>query len=152
MKKIINPWIRLENEGYNCFGCAPHNPYGLKMEFYEDGDDIVSFWTPTDNYQGWLHTLHGGMCAAVLDQAMGVVAYSLKTEDGTCPTVQMEVEYHRPLIPGEGILVKVRVISMTKSLINLTAEAFRASRQDKICLSGSGIFFRKPADPEKARD
>ena len=101
------------------------------------------------NFSG---TLHGGMCAAVLDQAMGVVAYSLKTEDGTCPTVQMEVEYHRPLIPGEGILVKVRVISMTKSLINLTAEAFRASRQDKICLSGSGIFFRKPADPEKARD
>ena len=59
MKKIVNPWIKLEKDGYNCFGCAPNNPYGLKMEFYEDGDDIVSFWTPTENYQGWLHTLHG---------------------------------------------------------------------------------------------
>ena len=35
MKKIINPWKGLE--GYNCFGCAPNNEAGVKMEFYEDG-------------------------------------------------------------------------------------------------------------------
>ena len=38
MKKIINPYVSLP--GYNCFGCAPHNPFGVKMEFFEDGDDI----------------------------------------------------------------------------------------------------------------
>lgn len=26
MKKIINPWKNVE--GYNCFGCAPHNAAG----------------------------------------------------------------------------------------------------------------------------
>ena len=40
MKKIINPWKGLE--GYNCFGCASNNEAGLKMEFYEDGDEVVS--------------------------------------------------------------------------------------------------------------
>ena len=40
MKKIINPWRN--QEGYNCFGCSPVNPIGLHMEFYEDGDNIVS--------------------------------------------------------------------------------------------------------------
>ena len=39
MKKIINPWKGLE--GYNCFGCAPNNEAGVKMEFYEDGDEVV---------------------------------------------------------------------------------------------------------------
>ena len=39
MKKIINPWKGLE--GYNCFGCAPNNEAGIKMEFYEDGDEVV---------------------------------------------------------------------------------------------------------------
>ena len=29
MKKIINPWKKLE--GYNCFGCSPDNEYGVKM-------------------------------------------------------------------------------------------------------------------------
>ena len=36
MKKIINPWKGME--GYNCFGCAPNNEAGVKMEFYEDND------------------------------------------------------------------------------------------------------------------
>ena len=44
MKKIINPWRN--HEGYNCFGCSPDNPVGLHMEFYEDGDYIVSTWHP----------------------------------------------------------------------------------------------------------
>ena len=43
MKKIINPWR--DHPGYNCFGCCPDNPIGLHMEFYEDGDYIVSKWT-----------------------------------------------------------------------------------------------------------
>ena len=33
MKKIINPWEGLD--GYMCFGCAPNNPLGLHMEFFE---------------------------------------------------------------------------------------------------------------------
>ena len=65
MKKIRNPYIGLEAEGYNCFACAPHNPYGLKMEFYEDGDDVVCYWTPRAEYQGWVQTLHGGIQATL---------------------------------------------------------------------------------------
>ena len=48
MKKIINPWEGLD--GYMCFGCAPSNPMGLHMEFYEDGDDIVAYWEPEAHY------------------------------------------------------------------------------------------------------
>ena len=70
MKKIINPWGEIE--GYNCFGCAPQNPSGLHMEFYEDGDDIVSFWHPDGKYQGWLNTLHGAFsCIARRNMRMG---------------------------------------------------------------------------------
>ena len=46
MKKMINPWEGLD--GYMCFGCAPNNPLGLHMEFFEDGDDIVAFWKPQE--------------------------------------------------------------------------------------------------------
>lgn len=48
MKKIINPWRN--HPEYNCFGCCPENPIGLHMEFYEDGDYIVSTWHPQRNY------------------------------------------------------------------------------------------------------
>ena len=95
------------------------------------------------NYAG---TLHGGLCATILDQAMGFVSYCLKPGPGTAPTVQIEVDYHRPLHPGEDVIVKVHVVTATRSLMNLTAEAMQMSNPEKICLSGSGIYFYKPAE------
>lgn len=95
------------------------------------------------NYAG---TLHGGLCATILDQAMGFISYCLKPGEGAAPTVQIEVDYHRPLHPGEDVLVKVHVVTATRSLMNLTAEAMQLSNPEKICLSGSGIYFYKPAE------
>lgn len=94
------------------------------------------------NYAG---TLHGGMCATILDQAMGFISYCIKPGEGTAPTVQIEVDYHRPIIPGEDVIVKIHVVTATRSLMNLTAEAMQATNPEKICLSGSGIYFYKPA-------
>ena len=96
--------------------------------------------------QNSMGTLHGGLCATILDQAMGYVTHCLKTGEGFAPTIQLKVDYHRPLHPGERVIVKVHVVSVTRSLVNLTAEAFQATRPDKICLSGSGLFFCKTKD------
>lgn len=110
----------------------------------ETGDFELSCWTEPwmRNFAG---TLHGGLCATILDQAMGFVSYCLKDGKGAAPTVQLEVDFLRPLIPGEEVLVKVHVVSETKTLMNLTAEAVLASHPDKICLSGSGIYYFKSA-------
>ena len=89
-------------------------------------------------------TLHGGICATILDQAMGMVCCCLKRGEGTCTTVQLEADYHRPVMPGEDLLVRVHVISVTRSLINMTAELVQPSKPDKVSISGSAIFFFKP--------
>lgn len=94
-------------------------------------------------------TLHGGMCATIVDQAMGFIAYCVKPGTGTAPTVQMSLNYHRPLIPGEDVIVRVRVVSVTKSLMNLSCEAALAASPDRLCLSGTGVYFYKPAPAEK---
>ncbi len=91
-------------------------------------------------------TLHGGICATILDQAMGMVCCCLKKGFGTCTTVQLEADYHRPIMAGEDILIQVHVISVTKSLINMTAELVQPSKPDKISVSGSAIFFYKDDD------
>ena len=90
-------------------------------------------------------TLHGGICATVLDQAMGFVAYCVMPGEGIAPTIQMQVSYHRALIPGEEIVVKVWTVSVTKSLMSFRAEAFQTSTPEKLCLSGSATYFYKPA-------
>ena len=89
-------------------------------------------------------TLHGGMCATLVDQAMGCVAYCAKCGEGTAPTVQLQVTYHRPLIPGEDVLIRIRVVSRTRSLIHLSSEAMEASSPERLCLSSTASYFYKP--------
>lgn len=106
MKKIKNPWIGLTDKGYNCFACAPSNPYGLKMEFYEEGEDIVSIWTPGDNYQGWLNTLHGGIQATLLDEIGGwIIARKCQTSG---MTTNLNIKYKKPIPTGCDIKVEIR--------------------------------------------
>ena len=138
MKKIINPWIRLENEGYNCFGCAPHNPYGLKMEFYEDGDDIVSFWTPTDNYQGWLHTLHGGIQSLLIDEIAGwLVARKLQTSG---MTTHLDVKFKKSIPTGDNITLEIRA-HLTEIKHNFAFIAAQISCNGQVCTQGELTHF-----------
>ena len=91
MKKIVNPWRKLA--GYNCFGCSPDNEYGVKMEFYEDGDEVVSIWKPDEHYQGFLHTLHGGIQSVLLDEICGWVVFRKLQTAGM--TTKMETRFRK---------------------------------------------------------
>lgn len=90
-------------------------------------------------------TLHGGMCATVVDQAMGFIAHCVKRGNGTAPTVELQVSYHRPLNPGEDVVTKIRVISVTRSLIRLSCEAYQAGNLEKVCLTATATYFNKTA-------
>ena len=85
--------------------------------------------------------LHGGICATIMDQAMGMICSCLKKGYGSCTTVQLESDYHRPIPPGEYILVQVHVMSITRSLINLTCELLNPDNTEKNFVTGSAIFF-----------
>lgn len=91
--------------------------------------------------------LHGGMGATILDQAMGFIAFCAKKGEGIAPTVQLNVSYHRPLVPGEDVLVRVKLISVTNSLIHLCAEASQAATPDRPCLTGTATCFCKYTKP-----
>ena len=86
-------------------------------------------------------TLHGGIGALIMDQAMGFVAYSYMTGLGTTPTIQMQLNYHRPLTAGEDVLVRIRVISVTRTLVTMISEAMLASDPDTICVTSSATFY-----------
>ena len=98
--------------------------------------------------QEWMRniagTLHGGMCATLMDQAMGCVAYCAMPGEGIAPTIDLQVSYHRPLIPGEDVLIKVSMVSATKSLMYLASEAYMASNPERICITSRATFFYKP--------
>ena len=95
MEKIQNPWLPLVDEGYNCFACAPTNPKGLKMEFWEDGEELVSIWTPSPDYEGWLGTLHGGIQSTLIDEIGGWwIGRKLQL---SAMTTNLQVKFRKPV-------------------------------------------------------
>jgi acyl-coenzyme A thioesterase PaaI-like protein len=113
MREIKNPWIGMD--GYNCFGCCPTNPYGVKMRFYEDGQDVVCFWKPQDCYQSWINTLHGGVQSVLLDEICGwVVSHHLHLSG---VTAKMETRFRKPVaIDQPFIELRARLREMKRNI------------------------------------
>ena len=122
MKKIINPWKGMK--GYNCFGCAPNNDAGVKMEFYEDGNEVISIWKPQPQFQGWIDTLHGGIQAVLLDEICAwVVLRKLQT---TGVTSKMETRYMKPVNTNDSYIVLKASIKERKRNIVFVEAAIEA--------------------------
>lgn len=141
MKKIINPWENIK--GYNCFGCAPQNPSGLRMEFYEDGDEIVSFWQPDNKYQGWLNTLHGGIQAVLLDEICGwVVMRKLQTAGVTS---KMETRYLKPVHTTEKrLMLRASIKEQRRNIIIISAKLYNES--EEVCTEAICTYFAFPQE------
>lgn len=136
MKKIINPWKGLK--GYYCFGCSPDNPMGVKMEFYEDGDEIVSFWKPKPEYQGWLDTLHGGIQAVLLDEICAwVIVRKLQT---TGVTSKMETRYRKSISTNDTLLeIRASIQEQKRNIILVKATIYNSVKE--ICTEAVCTYF-----------
>ncbi|MDD6950928.1 MAG: PaaI family thioesterase [Parabacteroides sp.] len=136
MKKIINPWKGLK--GYYCFGCSPDNPMGVKMEFYEDGDEIVSFWKPKPEYQGWLDTLHGGIQAVLLDEICAwVIVRKLQT---TGVTSKMETRYRKSISTNDTFLeIRASIQEQKRNIILVKATIYNSAKE--ICTEAVCTYF-----------
>ncbi|MFV0545346.1 MAG: PaaI family thioesterase [Bacteroides sp.] len=145
MKKIINPWK--EFEGYNCFGCAPNNPAGVKMEFYEDGDEIISIWKPTAEYQGWINTLHGGIQAVLLDE---ICAWAiLRKLQTTGVTSKMETRYRKSIMTTDShVVLKATIKEVKRNVVLVEAKLF--NKDGELCTEALCTYFT--FSQEKARE
>lgn len=124
--------MELVDEGM-CFICGKANPIGLKVDFQVDreGLRIKGLFTPRREHEGYKGILHGGLVAALLDEAM----VKLLWEAGI-PAVSaaLDVRLARPARVGEPISISGWVDSVKGRLIlaaariedaggNLVAEA-----------------------------
>jgi uncharacterized protein (TIGR00369 family) len=80
----------------HCFVCGRKNERGLRMTFYDDGrNQVVSNYTVDELYQGFPGVVHGGVVAAMLDEAVGRVAM-IGDHHHFMMSVKLEVKYRQP--------------------------------------------------------
>ncbi|MCF0211722.1 MAG: PaaI family thioesterase [Bacteroidales bacterium] len=143
MKKIHNGWTH--KPGYNCFGCCPTNDHGLRMDFFEDGSDVVSVWQPQSYFQGWIDTLHGGIQATLCDEiASWVIFRQLHT---TGVTAKLEVRYRKSISTlDHHLTLRARIKEQRRNIVDIEVELRNAANE--LCTTALATYFT--VSPEKA--
>lgn len=85
--------------------------------------------------------LHGGMTASLFDMVMGITGHALSESQFT-PTVQLQVQYLKP-VPLEATLhFEVKITSVTRTLITATSEAWINDDRSVIVATASATYHQ----------
>jgi acyl-coenzyme A thioesterase PaaI-like protein len=90
----------------HCFVCGLESPVGLKLRFSDNGiDEVRAVFTVNDVYQGYPGVVHGGVVAAMLDEAAGRTVM-ITDPNRFMMTAKIEIKYRQP-VPTEQPLTLV---------------------------------------------
>ena len=122
-----------------CFVCGQDNGQGMRLKFAVDPKTAIARGTFTlaGRYQGPPSFAHGGIIAAVVDEAMG----KLSRLDGVVAlTAEMTVEYLRPVPLGRKIFVEARATDQKGR--NYWRECTIRDARGKLLARGKGRFVK----------
>lgn len=89
-----------------CFACGPDNERGLRMRFeYGEGTARCEI-VPGDAFAGWRDIMHGGIVAALLDEAM---AHATLSTGVRAVTARLEVRFRKAVPTDAPLIVEGRV-------------------------------------------
>ena len=95
-----------------CFICGRHNPVGLYMKFYDNGEnEVYSDYTVPDHYQGYPGVVHGGIIASMLDEAVARVSM-IGDHHHLMMSVKLEIKYRHPTPTETPLKVVGRIVRL----------------------------------------
>jgi uncharacterized protein (TIGR00369 family) len=86
-----------------CFVCGKANEHGLKLAFQSAKGTTFSEFVLQSNFQGYKNIIHGGVIAAVLDEAM---IHAAVAEGHSPVTAEITVRFKQPLSAGQPAIVE----------------------------------------------
>lgn len=80
-----------------CFACGRKNPFGLKLEWFNNYDEkcVETSFTLDDNYCSYPGTVHGGILATILDETSGRAVLLDNNFERLMVTLKMEIVYKK---------------------------------------------------------
>lgn len=124
MRKIHNPFPAIHHEkDYHCFGCSPLNSHGLGLEFWDEGEEVFSIWSPSRDFEGYPGIIHGGILATLMDETASWFVYAKLKTSGV--TSEMTVRYLKPVrTTGGDVKTAVRLLRRESRLATLQCTVF----------------------------
>ena len=114
----------LQPNSSHCFVCGLHNPSGLHLRFYNTGPgEVTTEYTVPEQYQGYPGIVHGGIVAAMLDEAAG------RSHMGGDPprfmyTARLEIRYRKNVPVGQRLRLVGNAGDSRRRMATSTARIF----------------------------
>ena len=129
------------NDDRVCFVCGEKNPAGLKLRIRTDAErgESTADVTFRDDFQGWTKVVHGGLLAAVLDEAL---IYAAGAKGHICVTGEMTVRYVKPASTGVAYALRGRFLEDKGRVVLAESELLDAEGGQ--VARASGKLFKVP--------
>lgn len=121
-----------------CFVCGPDNPIGLKLRFTKQGEGVRAEFMPSDLHVGYDGVVHGGIIAALIDDALANIWF-VRGEEAL--TAKIEVRFRQEVRPGDRLIISARPTGSKAGLQTASAEVIRTD--GVIVAEGQGLLTVK---------
>ena len=127
----------------HCFVCGVANPFGLHLKFYEPAPgEVTAQVTLSDEFQGYPGVAHGGVVAAMLDEAAGRAQMGPVDNPRFMFTAKIEINYRRNVPVGKPIrLVGKALESRGRKSI---ASAAIYDQEDNLLAEAHALMIKVP--------
>ncbi len=118
---MIENRLKKVNADASCFVCGPQNPGGLKADFTTDIAACSSFAEVQLDaaFQGWQDVVHGGVLAALLDEAC---IYACRALAEQCVTAELQIRYRKPVPVGSQVEVSGQLVDRSRKIWQAKAQ------------------------------
>jgi acyl-coenzyme A thioesterase PaaI-like protein len=121
--------------GQPCFGCGPDHPYGFRLRFERDGDEIFTRFTASDRYQGPPGIMHGGLVSTLADEVAAWAIIALRGKFGF--TASFDAKLHTPVRIGVPLVGRAHIVKDARRIIDV---GVRIVQEDADAFTGSFRF------------
>ncbi|MCJ7666146.1 MAG: PaaI family thioesterase [Actinobacteria bacterium] len=128
-----------------CFICGLKNDTGLKAAFYEtDKNELIAVFRPNQEHQGYPGRLHGGIAAAILDEAIGRAVTIGKDADIWGVTLEFSIKFKKPIPLEKELKVVTRLTEDGRRIFKGTGKIILPDGE--IAATGEGKYIKLPIE------
>ncbi len=130
----------------SCFVCGRENPMGLAARWVTDRDagEVLTRLEIPEHFNGYPGTVHGGVLAALLDEAVVRTGLLDGGFDDLMVTGRLEIAFRRPTPTRAPVVVAARVTRRSASRVLAHAEVRLAD--GTVTASAEALLTRPPPD------
>lgn len=136
-------WLNDNTDFQRCFVCGQQNPFGLHLVFRNEGERIITDFTPNASHQGFPGVCHGGILAAILDETMGRVTV---LEHRWVMTGRLELRYRAPALVGVPLVATAEAVDSRARMVRVKGWLARQDDPTVIVCEAEGTFLPLPAE------